>query len=130
MSKTIKKKKKKKKLKNKKNLSFEKDNNEILINEQIKENNKKNLEKVLKTKTRIEILTENPQRPTSSILRGAKKTFNLKNNFEEGEEKINKKEEFDNYDIDWKDVKKKFLEEIEKSFNELNIYDTIDIALI
>ena len=130
MSKTIKKKKKKKKLKNKKNLSFEKDNNEILINEQIKENNKKNLEKVLKTKTRIEILTENPQRPTSSILRGAKKTFNLKNNFEEGEEKINKKEEFDNYDIDWKDVKKKFLEEIEKTFNELNIYDTIDIALI
>ena len=130
MSKTIKKKKKKKKLKNKKNLSFEKDNNEILINEQIKENNKKNLEKVLKTKTRIEILTENPQRPTSSILRGAKKTFNLKNNFEEGEEKINKKEEFDNYDIDWKEVKKKFLEEIEKTFNELNIYDTIDIALI
>ena len=130
MSKTIKKKKKKKKLKNKKNLSFEKDNNEILINEQIKENNKKNLEKVLKTKTRIEILTENPQRPTSSILRGAKKTFNLKNNFEEGEEKINKKEEFDNYDIDWKDIKKKFLEEIEKTFNELNIYDTIDIALI
>lgn len=130
MSKTIKKKKKKKKLKNKKNLSFEKDNNEILINEQIKENNKNNLEKVLKTKTRIEILTENPQRPTSSILRGAKKTFNLKNNFEEGEEKINKKEEFDNYDIDWKDVKKKFLEEIEKTFNELNIYDTIDIALI
>ena len=130
MSKTIKKKKKKKKIKIKKNLSFEKDNNEILINESIKEKNKKNLEKVLKTKTRIEILTENPQRPTSSILKGAKKAFNIKNNFEEGEEKINKKEQFDNYDIDWKDVKKKFLEEIEKTFNELNIYDTIDIALI
>ena len=129
MSKTIKKKRKRKKKKKEKNLSFEKDNNKILIYEPIEENNKK-LEKVSKAKTRKEILTENPQRPTSSyILRGVNKTINLKNNFEEGEEKINKKENFDNYDIDWKDVKEKFLQEIEKTFNELNIYDTIDIAL-
>ena len=47
-------------------------------------------------------MTENPQRPTSSILRGAKKTFNLKNNFE---------------GVDIADVKVSFIKEIEDWLN-------------
>ena len=38
--------------------------------------------------------------------------------------------EYDYYDVDWKLTKKNFLEEFESIMNELNIYDTIDIALI
>ena len=124
------KKKKKKKKKKEKKLSF--DNiDKVPINDQKEENEEKVL-KPKKTKTRKENLISNPQRPTTSyILRGGQKTLNINNNpFLKEEEKINKNEEYDNYDIDWKIIKKKFLKEIEKVMNDLNIYDTIDIALI
>ena len=61
----------------------------------------------------MEQIKENPERPTTSyILRGGKKTLNIDDNPFKEEEKINKEEEYDNYDVDWKNVKKKFLKEI------------------
>jgi len=132
MAKTLKKKKKRKKKEKK---SF--DNNEkILIyepndNEINNENNKKEI-MVVKNQA-----IANP----SYTLRAAKKTL-LSNNLTEennlkDEIRITKKEEeiidiskYDFYDINWKNIKETFMKEIEKTMRELNIYDTIDIALI
>ena len=138
MTKTLKKKKKKKKKKKEKKLSF--DNNEnILVYNQEEENNN-NLFKTKRSKTKVENLMIQSQRPqTAYILKAAKKTFNLNSNIEEKKDQELKEDkayikdviiEYDNYDINWKAIKKQFLKEIENIFNELNIYDTIDIALI
>ena len=137
--KKVKKKKKRKKKKIEKKLSFDNNEKNILVYEQ--EEEKKN--KFSKTKTRVEKLIMGSQRPqTSYILRAAKMTFNFNTplvEIEDKEEKeidINKKEnienniEYDNCDINWKSIKKTFLKEIEGILNELNIYETIDIALI
>ena len=140
-SKTVKKKKKKKRKKREKKTSFD-NNNKILINGPRENENKIKLSNLEKAKTRTDKLMSISQRPiTSNTLRSAKKTFNLDNNFEENDlnNKVNEinnnnnnniKKDFDNYDMNWKSVKKKFLKEIEEIMNELKIYDTIDIALI
>ena len=136
-----KKKKRKKRDKEKENKSSFDNNNKNFIYDpdENDEENKMQLTNIEKAKTKIDKLISISQRPlTSTILRAGKKTFNLNNNFEENnlinkisEEQINNnKKEYDNYDIDWKTVKKKFLKKIEEIMNELKIYDTIDIALI
>ena len=120
-SKTVKKKKKKKRKKREKKTSFD-NNNKILINEPNENENesKIKLSNLEKAKTRNDKLMSISQRPvTSNTLRSAKRTFNLDNNFEENDlnNKVNEinnnnnnniKKDFDNYDMNWKSVKKKF----------------------
>ena len=119
-----KKKKRKKKIKEKEILF---DNNEkVFIYEQSDDDKKENLkEDNLRAKF---------------TLKSAKKTLLSKGTQEDNlkdELRMPKKDtiqredsEYDYYDIDWKLTKKNFLEKIENIMKELNIYDTIDIALI
>ena len=123
---TKKKKKKRKKKRKEKKLSL--DNKEtILIYEPNEENQNDNL--------------KNELAKTSYTLRAAQKT--LLSRKDEKEEQLKDElripkgdtiefvnSEYDYYDVDWKLTKKNFLEEFESIMNELNIYDTIDIALI
>ena len=124
MAKTLKKKKKRKK--KEKKLSF--DNNEkVLIYEPDKNEIKKEKNQEI-------------SKPTFT-LRAAKKTLLSNNITEENnlkdeiripkkEKEIIDKSKYDYYDINWKYIKEKSMKEIEEKMKELNIYDTIDIALI
>ena len=121
------KKKKKRKKKQKKEDELKIDNNEkVLIYDQNSEDKNENLKK------------ENEE--IKFTLKSAKKTLlsnptiedNLKDEFRipKGDTIQREDLDYDYSDMNWKITKKSFLEEIEKAMNELNIYDTIDIALI
>ena len=127
---SVKKKKKRKKKQKKEN----KLSNELEID---------NIEKVFIYETNAEDKNENLKGENGKnkyTLKSAKKTLlsnptiddNLKDELRipKGDTIQREDLEYDYYDINWKTTKKNFLEEIEKAMNELNIYDTIDIALI
>ena len=120
-----KKKKRKKKLKKEKKLSF--DNNEKVFIYAPNANDKNE-----------NLIEENEE--NKYTLKSAKKTLlsnptiedNLKEELRIPKGDTIQREDlgYDYYDMDWKMTKKSFLEKIENIMNELNVYDTIDIALI
>ena len=124
-SKSVKKRKKKRKKRIKKS-SFD-NNDKIYIYNPDEENTTKKIVEIISVDELSRNLRSIPQGETKlkSMQKNTRDNIiSINNNFSE------QYSDYDNCDKSWKLIKKNFLEEIEKSFNEFEIYDDIDIALI